>query len=297
MKGFGGKTRAGLTSRKLGHEGPQLSPAWKGGVSPGDVFVKTPHCTMVDKCLSQEPCLLCWASPCTNLPRTLLSSLSLHPGTFGDPGASHSFPVGLRRSPGAQRLAQSLHAPSPRPPSDCVDTERGLPAVLVPRNETLLNPKEKPQKRKACNAAAAAPGVQPAPHCGVFVLKARKKSAVVGLFPSPPQNPPLTEESAICLGTMGLGLLGPLSSVPWLAAGALAEQTPALKPHLEVGCRSKQHPLSTWTPLFHHRALVPWGSEVAALASAEEPPREQNRPHCGAPKAGSGGRGHCRGHV
>lgn len=87
-------------------------------------------------------------------------------------------------------------------------------------------------------------------------VKGKKEACRGGTLSTSPQNPPLIEESAICLGTTGLRLLGPLSSVPWPAAGALAEQTPALKPHLELGCRNKQHPLSTWTPLFHPRLLL-----------------------------------------
>ena len=79
-----GRSGVGLTSRKPGHWGTPSPAQPSHRRARGLLSSRHPCCVIGDKYLSQEGCRRIWHSLCPNLSRTPLSSLSLHPGTFGE---------------------------------------------------------------------------------------------------------------------------------------------------------------------------------------------------------------------
>lgn len=145
---FGRRNQGRADFQEAGPWGPQLSLAWRGGDSPGDIFVKTPHCAMVDKCLSQEPCLLCWASPYTNLPRTLLSSASLHPAPSGTLGLLIPSLLGSEGAQGPKGWHRSCRPHPPSPHQTVLTLREACQPSLYREMKHCLTPRRNHRREK-----------------------------------------------------------------------------------------------------------------------------------------------------
>lgn len=96
-KRTGRRTVVGLTSRKLGHgvaPSPTQASHKRGAAGPHPGAFSSQDTRAVRLMINVYPrsgvhCI--WHSLYPNLSRTLIPSLSLHTGTFGEHGASHSF--------------------------------------------------------------------------------------------------------------------------------------------------------------------------------------------------------------
>ena len=159
----------------------------------------------------------------------------------------------------AQRPKGWCGAPPPSP-SDCVDTaEREAPSVVVPRNETLLNPKEKPQEEKNTAPLQLGLRLQPSSH----LLPAQRvclhyrpggKVCQSGTAFQVPKDPSDREECGL---------------------GTVAGPTPALKPEVGGGQSSPRG----WAAAVSPQGLwVHWEPKAALLEGRPGLPTDRRDP-------------------
>ena len=173
-----------------------------------------------------------------------------------DTGVSGSVIVNRLRE--AQRPTGWCGAPPPSP-SDCVDTAERPQSVAVPRNETLLNPEEKPQEEKNTAQLQLGLRLQPSSH----LLPAQRvclqyrpggKVCQSGTALQVPKDPSDREECGL---------------------GTMARPTPALKPEVGGGQSSPWGRAAVVSP---QGLWVHGEPEAAVLEGRPELPRDRRDP-------------------
>lgn len=158
----------------------------------------------------------------------------------------------------AQRRKGWCGAPPPSP-SGCVDTAERPQSVVVPRNETLLNPEEKPQEEKNTAQLQLGLRLQPSSH----LLPAQR----VCLHYRP--------GGKVCQSGTALQVPKDPSDREECGLGTVARPTPALKPEVGGGQSSPRGGLLS----LHHRAygctgnprLLFWRVDQSSQETGETP--------------------------